>query len=81
MDKNKWDLTKLFKSDEDFNETINRVTKLLDEIVKYKGRIFESEETLLDFLKLDTEIDILTERIYIYAYLGYYDKRNKRMAR
>ena len=48
MDKNKWDLTKLFKSDEDFNETINKVTKLLDEIVKYKGRIFESEETLLD---------------------------------
>lgn len=73
MDKYKWDLTKLFKSDEDFNETINRVTKLLDEIVKYKGRIFESEETLLEFLKLDTEIDILIERIYIYAYLGYYD--------
>ena len=73
MDKYKWDLTKLFKSDEDFNETINRVTKLLDEIVKYKGRIFESEENLLEFLKLDTEIDMLTERIYIYAYLGYYD--------
>lgn len=73
MDKYKWDLTKLFKTDEEFNKSIDKVNELLEEIVKYKGRIFESSATLLEFLKLDTEIDMLTERIYIYAYLGYYD--------
>lgn len=73
MDKYKWDLTKLFKTDEEFDKNIDKVNELLEEIVKYKGRIFESSATLLEFLKLDTEIDMLTEKIYIYAYLGYYD--------
>lgn len=73
MDKYKWDLTKLFKTDEEFDKSIDKVNELLEEIVKYKGRIFESSATLLEFLKLDTEIDMLTEKIYIYAYLGYYD--------
>ena len=73
MDKYKWDLTKIFKSDKEFNDTIEEVNQLLDEIIKYKGRIFESTDTLLEFLKLDTKIDVLTERVYIYAYLGHYD--------
>lgn len=73
MDKYKWDLTKLFKNDEEFNKTIKEVEELLKEIVKYKGKIFNSSNTLLEFLKLDTKIDILTEKIYIYAYLGHYD--------
>ena len=73
MDKYKWDLTKIFKSDKEFNDTIEEVNQLLDEIIKYKGRIFESTDTLLEFLKPDTKIDVLTERVYIYAYLGHYD--------
>ena len=73
MDKYKWDLTKLFKNDEEFNKCIDKVNILLEKIVKYKGKIFESSKTLLEFLKLDTEIDMLTDKIYIYAYLGYYD--------
>ena len=73
MDKYKWDLTKLFKNEEEFNKCIDKVNLLLEEIVKYKGKIFESSKTLLEFLKLDTEIDMLTDKIYIYAYLGYYD--------
>ena len=73
MDKYKWDLTKLFKTDEEFNQSIDKVNELLKKIVKYKGRIFESLKTLKEFLKLDNEIDMLVERITIYAYLGYYD--------
>lgn len=73
MDKYKWDLTKLFKNEEEFNKCIDKVNALLKEIVKYKGKIFESSKTLLEFLKLDTEIDMLTDKIYIFAYLGYYD--------
>ena len=73
MNKYKWDLTKIFKSDKEFNDTIEEVNQLLDKITKYKGRIFESADILLEFLKLDTKIDMLTERIYIYAYLGHYD--------
>lgn len=66
MDKYKWDLTKLFKTDEEFDKSIDKVNELLEEIVKYKGRIFESSATLLEFLKLDTEIDMLTEKnIYL----------------
>ena len=40
MDKYKWDLTKLFKNEEEFNKCIDKVNALLKEIVKYKGKIF-----------------------------------------
>ena len=73
MDKYKWDLTKMFKSDKDFNDTIDKINNLLEEIKRYKGRIFESSNTLLEFLKLDNEIDMLVEKVYVYSYLGYYD--------
>ena len=73
MDKYKWDLTKMFKSDKDFNDTIDKINCLLEEIQKYKGKIFESSNTLLEFLKLDNEIDMLVEKVYVYAYLGHYD--------
>lgn len=73
MDKYKWNLTKIFKSDKEFNDAIDEVNQLLDEIVKYKGRIYESSDTLLKLLDLDTRIDMLCDKIYVYAYLGYYD--------
>ena len=73
MDKYKWDLTKIFKNEEEYNNTKEEVNKLLDKIVKYKGKILESSNSLLEFLELDDELDYLIEKLYIYSYLGYYD--------
>ena len=73
MDKYKWDLTRIFKNKDEFKKTIERVNSLLEEIVKYRGRILESDKTLLEVLKIDTELSLLTERLYVYSHLGYYE--------
>ena len=69
----KWDLTRIFKDEKEYNESINDVNNLLDKIVSYKGRILESDKTLLELLQLETKIDKLLSKIYVYSYLGFYD--------
>ena len=69
----KWDLTRIFKDENDYNDSIKRVNELLERIPSYKGRILENENTLLELLDLDTEIDKLLSKIYVYSYLGFYD--------
>ena len=73
MDKYKWDLTKFYKNKEEFNKEIDEVNRLLEELSKYKGKILESDKTLLEVLELDSKIDLLIERLYVYSFLGYYD--------
>ncbi len=73
MEKYKWDLTRIFKNNNEFKETIKEVNKLLDKIIKYQGKILDSDKSLLELLELDEKIELLTERVYVYAHLGYYD--------
>ncbi len=72
MDKYNWDLTRMFKNENEYKNAINEVNKLLDEIVLYKGKILESSKSLLEVLKIDSRIDYLIERLYVYSFLGYY---------
>lgn len=69
----KWDLTKIFKDENDYNNSIKRVNEILERIPEYKGRILENENTLFEILELDTEMDKLLSKIYVYSYLGFYD--------
>ena len=71
--KYKWDLTRLFKDENDFNNTIKEVKELTKKIEKLKGKILNNSSTLLDVLELDTKIDLLIEKLYVYSFLGYYD--------
>lgn len=73
MDKYKWDLTRIFKDEKEYKNTINKVNSLLDKIIKYKGIILKNSSNLLTVLETDDEIELLTERLYIYSHLGYYD--------
>lgn len=69
----KWDLTRIFKDENDYNNSIKRVNEILERIPEYKGRILENENTLFEILELDTEMDKLLSKIYVYSYLGFYD--------
>ena len=69
----KWDLTRIFKDENDYNNSIKRVNEILERIPEYKGRILENENTLFELLELDTEMDKLLSKIYVYSYLGFYD--------
>ena len=68
-----WDLTRIFKDENEYNEAIKKVNELLEKTTSYKGRILENENTLLELLELDKKTDELLNKIYVYSYLGFYD--------
>src|SRR5690606_16800172 len=51
-DEFKWDLEYLVKDESDFNNKFKEVEKLLNKLINYKGKILESENSLIEFLKL-----------------------------
>ena len=69
----KWDLTRIFKDEDDYKNSIAKLEDLLSKINSFKGRILENENTFLELLKLETEISKLLNKIYVYSYLGFYD--------
>lgn len=73
MNKYNWDLSHIFNDEKEFKKTISEVNELLDEIIKFKNNILLSSDNLLKVLNLDTKIELLTERLYVYSHLGYYD--------
>ncbi len=67
-DKYKWDLKEYFSSNKEFNKTYDKCIKLIDKIDDYKGKINKPDK-LYEYLKLDEEIMIMVENLYVYAYL------------
>ena len=52
IDKNlTWDTSLIYENDEDFYADMEEVKKLTDDLTKYKGKIAESSDSLLAFLK------------------------------
>ncbi len=73
-----WDLTKIIKDDKQYKEMVNEVNHLLDEFVKYKGSLLKDADTFYDALEMQKRIDMISEKIYVYSYLGHYeDMSNK----
>ncbi len=64
-----WDLTRLYKSDTEWEGDLKRVEELIGEIVKFRGTLKESPDNFLNLLRLLDETGILIERIGQYAFL------------
>lgn len=71
-----WDLTKYFKSNKEYEELYNKTLNLSKEIVSMKGKIYENSDSLYKFLKLDEEVSLNLETIYVYSYLYHYADTN-----
>lgn len=67
-EKYKWDLTLIYKNENEFDNDKNKFIKMIDDIVSYKGKITESAENLYNFLKLDEKMMTLISNLYLYAY-------------
>ncbi|WP_066504848.1 oligoendopeptidase F [Abyssisolibacter fermentans] len=63
----KWDLSSLFESDEQWEESFEKVKELSSKIKEYKGRISESGNTLLEVMNLKYKINRITENVVTYA--------------
>ena len=67
-----WDLTKFFKTKEEYDSLYKETLKDLDKLVSYKGKICKDANTLYDFLELNDKISLNIELIYVYSYLYHY---------
>ena len=67
--KDKWDLSTIYKSDEDWEADFQAIPKATERLVSFKGRLGESRDTFLQALKADEALDMLIENVYHYANL------------
>ena len=67
-EKYKWNLKDFFKSDKEFNESLDKCKKIVKELKKYVG-CTKNAHKLYEFLNKEIEAIALWEDLYVYAYL------------
>ncbi len=71
--KYKWAIEDLFQKDDDWREEFKVTKELITSGSKYQGKLSESAEVLLEFCKLNDEISLHFERVYVYANQKYHE--------
>ena len=66
-DRDKWNLTDIYKSDEDWNKAKEAFASRVGELEKFKGTLTKSPTDLLQYLELNTELSQEAEKLYGYA--------------
>ncbi len=64
----KWDLTPFFKNEEEFNSTLDKCSKLINELKDYVG-CTKDGKLVYEFLNKQIEAISLWEDLYVYSYL------------
>ena len=67
--RDKWDLTKLYTSDEDWEKDLKSIPALAEKLVSYKGKLGENSQTLLEALKDYERFQKKIEKVFHYASL------------
>lgn len=62
-----WSLEDIYQSDEVWKADFEKMLKMPEKIASYKGRLGESGETLLEFMRLSDEISVLCDSLGNYA--------------
>ena len=68
-DKYKWDLSSIYKTDEEFLEELNNMKQEIKEVDKYSKIIMDNSENLYNCLKLTDNLEMKLEKLYSYAHL------------
>ena len=68
-EKDKWDLSKLFKTDDEWEQALKELEKETKKIPPYKGTLNRSADRLKEFLDLMTKLEMQSERLGNYAFL------------
>ncbi len=69
----KWRVEDIYESDEAWEADYNKCLAVADEPNIYQGRLSESAEIIYEALKESDETDMLIERVYVYAFMKYYE--------
>ncbi|MDR1588195.1 MAG: oligoendopeptidase F [Treponema sp.] len=62
-----WDLSKLFKNDEEWNKGLSAYEKMAERIPAFRGSLGKSADSLADYLDFARDFGILEERLAYYA--------------
>jgi len=66
----KWDLSDIFKSDDDWELAFKKVFQKIPDYKKYEGKLGESSQTLYDCFQFDEEVNIKLDQLHLYAMLS-----------
>jgi len=70
-EKFKWDLSSIYKNDEEFEKDYNVVKEEIKNISKYKNNILKDAESLYGFLNVYFDLNRKLEKLYMYAHLNH----------
>lgn len=70
-DNYKWDLTKIYLTDEAWEEEYKNIKNNIKSITKFKGIITKTSKDLLSYLNTYNNIDRQMEKLYMYAHLNH----------
>ncbi len=68
-DKFKWDLTAIYKTQEDYDKDFRKLKSLIPQISDYKGIFLNDVEKFLEFMALYEKISRLFEKLSMYSHL------------
>lgn len=63
----RWDLTSIFENDEAFLSALEKAKNYPERCLSFQGRISQSPETLLEYLRFDDEMSIELSKLINYA--------------
>ena len=66
----KWDLTKIYKTQENWNKDFEYINLKKDEYLKFKGKL-NTSENILKFFEFDEEFSKKADALYMYAALKF----------
>ncbi|MDQ0351785.1 oligoendopeptidase F [Alkalibacillus filiformis] len=64
-----WDLEAIFSTDEEWEQAFKDLQQEFPKISEYKGRIAESADNLLAVLKLEDELRISLQKVFVYSHM------------
>ena len=67
----KWDLTKIYKTEEEFRKDISKALKLIEKVPKHENTMLDSAKDLYDTTTIIMDTSRLIQKIYTYASLKY----------
>lgn len=70
-DEYKWDLTKIYKDEKEWQKDFDDVKEEILKVTSYKDSFLSNGKRLYEYLKYDEEVSRKLEKIYYYAHLNY----------
>ena len=70
LDKYKWNIQDLYKSDNEALKEIAWLDKEINKLNKYENHLLDNSDTLLELLDLDEEINKRLEKVFIYGHIN-----------